>query len=209
MVYIKEEKFNSVDRIHKLSVIFALFYKDDIDLSNYIINILRDMDKSLSRYTLKMLFLYISCSKKVHAFPFLTEACVRYINSFRGTSGAYSNYYHTSENIGATFDALFILKWINLSFTPSYETLDFINRCYYRNRGFATKPQNGRVTISSIFDGYFICKEFGIKIETLNDDIIKYIEKSYMLFSDKQLFQAIIILKTIIDNNTKIFDYIY
>ena len=208
-VYLKTERFDSVDKLHKLSVIFNLFFKNDTALSDYIINMLLNVSKPLSRYTLKTLFLYLSCADKLNFSPCFLQSCVQYVDSFKGENGAFSNYYHTQENIGATFDALFILKWVVPSFVPQYETLDFVNKCYCANQGFATKPENGKVTISSIFDGFFIYESFGIKREALKDDIIKYIEKSYNFFTDKQLFQGIIILKTLLDKNTNIFDLIY
>ena len=178
-------------------------------LSEYIISMLLNVAKPLSRYTLKTLFLYFSCAKKLNVSPCFLQSCVEYVDNFRRKNGAFSNYYHSKENIGATFDALFILKWIIPSFVPRFETLDFVSKCYCGNEGFATNPVNGKVTISSFFDGYFIYMLFGIKREGLKDDIIRYIEKYYEFFSEKQLFQGIIILKTLLDDNTKIFDLIY
>lgn len=201
-------EIGTIDQVHKLSVLYTLFFKNNVALREYIAAKIFSMNKPLSRYTLKNLFLYCSCIKKVGGSIRFSEL-LAYIDQFYCPDGSYSNYYGTSGNIGATFDAVLLKKQVLPSFCLSDQTMEYFESCYCTGIGFATNPQKTKVSISSIFDGYFISTLFGFVRKESISDIISYIERSYNLFNKKQLFQGILILRSILDKDTYYFEQIY
>lgn len=202
-------EIDSVDKIHKLTVLYYLFFKNQTFLYNYIIEKLVLLSKPISRYTLKNLFLYYSCIRKLDTPSSFDEYCLHYIDKFYQLDGSYANHYGSSGNIGSTFDAILLKYWLLPSYCLDENTMKFLRSCYCAGYGFATNPQKKKISISSNFDGYFISSIFDFIKKEHIIDIVSYIVRMQSTFNSKQLFQSILILKTILDSNMFYFHQIY